>query len=141
MRKRLLATGIMTTAFSASVFSVGFTPMDDSLVKSFEKEFFGGYGVSQANHNQSVLLNSASDLTNHYKSDSYNAGSYLLGLGVSKHYKTLDNGSKVYFGVEASYLHNDNLNGDISPATNLAPNKYLSKSYLVFCPDCFQNVI
>lgn len=46
----------------------------------------------------------------------------MLGFGVVKHYKTLSNEAKVYFGAEASYLHNDNLSGNIHPATNLAPN-------------------
>ena len=119
MKKTLLALGLAAT-FAAS--AGGYAPAGESINKNLEKEFFAGYGISQTNHNQSILLNSTSGLTNHYKSDSYNAGSYLLGFGVSKYYKTLSNGMKVYFGAEVSYLQNDNLSGNIRPATNLAPN-------------------
>lgn len=119
MKKTLLTLALAAT-FAVSAGS--YSPAGEFIDKNLEKEFFAGYGISQANHNQSVLLNTASGLTNHYKSDSYNAGSYLLGFGLSKQYKILPNGAKVYFGVEASYLQNDNLSGTIRPATNLAPN-------------------
>ena len=119
MKKTLLALGLAATfAVSAG----GYAPAGESINKNLEKEFFADYGISQTNHNQSILLNSTSGLTNHYKSDSYNSGSYLLGFGLSKHYKTLSNGMMVYFGSELSYLQNDNLSGTIRPATNLAPN-------------------
>lgn len=122
MQKSHLLIGLGGLMFAASVFSGSYIAVDNASDNAFNKEFFGAYGISQANHNQSILLNSTSGLTNHYKSDSYNAGSYLLGFGVSKHYKTLSNGMKVYIGAELSYLQNDNLGGNIRPATNLAPN-------------------
>ncbi len=180
IRKILINIVTLSMACSSTAFSGAIIPVPESKL---EKEVFINYGLSQINQNQSVLLNSASGLTNHYKSDSNQAGTIMLGFGLSKQYKVLDNGAKVYFGIDVAYLNHNTFSGTISPVTNLAPNisrlryhyqldsgvvllnakivkdkvfkswngyakasiggayKYLSKSYLVFCPDCFQNVI
>ena len=97
----------MAASFSASAsgYFASAAPVAQSINSTeVEKEFFAGFGVSQANHNQSILLNAVSGLKNSYKSDTYNAGSYLLGFGLSKHYKTLPSSAKVYLGIEAAYL-------------------------------------
>ena len=96
--------------------------MPDFNLKQFDKEVFIGHGVSHANHNQSVLLNSVSGLRNTYTNNSNESGTVLLGFGLSKVYKTMVNGSKFSLGLEASYQHNATISGDLQPATNILPN-------------------